>query len=449
MMVPVKNEKEFYKIYNKIKDIGSDDYYYASCPAAIRVKQDLQGEIFGEKVNSILNAGKFYAMIEGDRDLIVGLQGTEFCHDKFFKSIEKDGEDYFSLDHYENEYLEHWPVVTKEDLKKFEKAINAKRDVQESIPIFDEDVNRKPSQPKTAKEISAAINAKRLDDIEKNVPPEMRALPNWCPFKTFYNAEEKKTKKFVLNIKDGSWAKFNDPTTWTTFENAIAWARVNGGAGVSFAMKGSGLNCIDLDKCYNKETKEYSELGKKLLAELSGTYAERSVSGTGLHFFLKDQILENGKYKNRNQADKPDIEVFEEWGFVSMTGNKIFNTNQLAACPAPTKKFIQDSVGHKEQPKAIAHNTSMSNKSDNEVLDRIRKSKKATEFEALYNRGEDLCGDRSRTDLKLMNMLAFFSGGDVSQVERIFEGSALYRPEKGTNYVQYSAKRAVETLRTK
>ena len=45
--------------------------------------------------------------------------------------------------------------------------------------------------------------------------------------------------------------------------------------------------------------------------------------------------------------------------------------------------------------------------------------------------GEDICGDHSRSDFRLMSMLAFATAGDREQMTRIFESSGLYRPEPG------------------
>jgi primase-polymerase (primpol)-like protein len=86
--------------------------------------------------------------------------------------------------------------------------------------------------------------------------------------------------------------------------------------------------------------------------------------------------------------------------------------------------------------------------SANEVIERIRKSRMAREFNDLYA-GQDLNGDRSRSDLRLCGIAAFFSGGDAGITKEIFMSSGLYRGgEKSAGYVDRTVNLAVKNLRT-
>ena len=297
-------------------------------------------------------------------------------------------------------------------------------------------------QPKLSPvEYAQKMNNMRLDDLAKNVPAEMKALPNWCVLKIY--KKNGVTKKFVVNPNNpqGGWAKHNDPSNWTTFDKAMEYARKNNGAGLSFAIKGSGFNAFDLDHCYDKETKTYNETAKKFLADLPNSYAERSVSGTGLHIFTKGSVCENGKYNEARGGAA--VEVFETWGFVSMTGNVVDEQHKnLIDLPDEVKKSIQTEIGEKKVYQAPAQNRNQFHnyaRSDSEVIDVIRKSKRANEFESLMN-GTDLCGDHSRSDLRLMGILAYFTNSNTNQMETIFKQSKLYRPDKGNSYVERTAK---------
>ena len=297
-------------------------------------------------------------------------------------------------------------------------------------------------QPKLSPmEYAQKMNNMRLDNLTKNVPAEMKALPNWCVLKIY--KKDGVTKKFVVNPNNpqGGWAKHNDPSNWTTFDKAMEYARKNNGAGLSFAIKGSGFNAFDLDHCYDKETKTYNETAKKFLADLPNSYAERSVSGTGLHIFTKSSVCENGKYNEARGGAA--VEVFETWGFVSMTGNVVDEQHKnLVDLPDEVKKSIQTEIGEKKVYQAPAQNRNQFHnyaRSDSEVIDVIRKSKRANEFESLMN-GADLCGDHSRSDLRLMGILAYFTNSNTNQMETIFKQSKLYRPDKGDSYVERTAK---------
>ncbi|MCL2061498.1 MAG: zincin-like metallopeptidase domain-containing protein [Firmicutes bacterium] len=294
-------------------------------------------------------------------------------------------------------------------------------------------------------------NQDRIDAIERNTPAEMKTLPNWCVYKTFYDTQSKSRKKFILKAFDAPQgqkrASFNDPATWTDFASALKYARENGCEGLSFAMKGSGLNCIDLDGCY--ENGVYSNLAKAVMGDLKDTYGELSRSGNGLHYFLKDDLLENGKFKNRDRADKPSIEIFDTWGFISMTGARVNETSKLSAATPELKAFLQERVGEKAPvvKKPAYTNTA----ADSEVIERIRRSKKGADFDTLYNGGSMFsksggAPDNSRNDFAMLNILAFFTNCDASQMERIFRSSALYRPEKAQDYITRSVTNAIDTL---
>ena len=69
--------------------------------------------------------------------------------------------------------------------------------------------------------------------------------------------------------------------------------------------------------------------------------------------------------------------------------------------------------------------------SDDEVIELCRKAKNATKFERLYDHGDisEYAGDDSRADQALISLMAFYTQ-DPEQLDRVFRGSALYRPEK-------------------
>jgi AAA domain len=76
--------------------------------------------------------------------------------------------------------------------------------------------------------------------------------------------------------------------------------------------------------------------------------------------------------------------------------------------------------------------------SDEEVLALCRKARNAPKFERLYDRGDlsDYEGDDSRADQALVSMLAFYTQ-DPEQLDSLFRGSALHRPEKWGKRADY------------
>ena len=51
-----------------------------------------------------------------------------------------------------------------------------------------------------------------------SLPEKLKAMPNWVVWKSV--AKDGRLTKIPFNVKTGQWAKADDPTTWTTFENA-------------------------------------------------------------------------------------------------------------------------------------------------------------------------------------------------------------------------------------
>lgn len=290
-------------------------------------------------------------------------------------------------------------------------------------------------------------NAQALANIAKNVPGEMRAIPNWCVFRTRLNPEKGKRDKFLLSAKDGHWVKVNEPDRWTDFETAMQYAKANNCEGLSFVLDGkSGITCIDLDKCIDVDG-NFNAVAKKLTDEIKGTYVEKSVSGNGVHIWLKDDVLK-GKYKNSAITSDGELEVYDNDHIISITGNMLSDTNELGKCPMSTMNYLRGALGEKLQQTLLANRNARQGYqagSDRDVVERIRRSKKGAEFDELYS-GKGISGDRSRDDMKLANILAFFTDGDAAQMLRIIKESGLYRPEKPDDYYIHTIGKAIDTL---
>lgn len=304
--------------------------------------------------------------------------------------------------------------------------------------------------PKGTKTVSAWIAAKRekrLSAIEKNVPQEMKDLPQWCAFSTAKD-ENGGFKKKIWNcnaVGAKTWAKSNDPSTWACFSAALEYARKNGCDGLSFALTPeSGIFCVDLDDC--KTNGKYTDTAWGVYNAAKQTYCERSVSGEGLHFFGKKAPgVDFSELGNKN-ADST-FEFYDRSRFMSVTGDVFMKSKSELRVFSDSDRLIpiikgQLPVKQELKPVTVNHNTA----SDEDVIVRIRRSKKAAEFDRMFA-GENICGDRSRTDLKMMNMLGFFTNGDAEQMKRIFESSGLYRAgEKSRGYIDKTIQKALGSM---
>ena len=89
------------------------------------------------------------------------------------------------------------------------------------------------------------------------------------------------------------------------------------------------------------------------------------------------------------------------------------------------------------------------NLSDEEVIGRARNACSGATFSALWNGDTSGYGSHSEADLALCNMLAYWTGGNAEQADRLFRASGLMREkwdrrQSGTTYGAQTVQKAVE-----
>lgn len=292
-------------------------------------------------------------------------------------------------------------------------------------------------------------------DISKTIPQEMQDMPHWVAFRTRTvrklqsdGTEKDRLKKMLYDChkypygKQDPWASSIDPATWTTFDGAREYARKYGLNGVAFALKNSGIACVDLDHHVSDDGKK-SDLAEIYLAAAKNTYCEKSASGHGIHIFYKGAKPNNKCSKN----DEINVECYDDSRFICITGNLIDGAKNVVSQPTEALLSLLNSNLKDRTPPRRTDLQSSCSVSDNEVIERIMRSKKQDVFVRMFYRGELTVNDNhSDTDLSLMNILSFYNGGDPYQAENMFRQSALYRPEKGDKYVKITAEKACSSL---
>ena len=278
-----------------------------------------------------------------------------------------------------------------------------------------------------------------LARIEKNIPSEMKDLTRWAVFKVYKDKDDGKKKKVIINCKTGKWASSKNEETWADFSTAIDYAKKNHAEGLSFCLTESGFTCIDLDGCFDEQG-NLSAIAKDIL-NMTNSLTEKSVSGKGLHIFLKGNFLEG--YKIR--ADK-GLEVFDN-KFISLTGNLLEESRSVILEPSSVlKDFLKESLKKKATVYQTEYKSPYKLSDDEVVLKKIARSKCAVEFEKLYM-GIDLLGNPSKSDFRLMGILVYFTNGDKEQCFRLFKNSGLYRLKKGDKYLETTFYNALKTTK--
>lgn len=296
-----------------------------------------------------------------------------------------------------------------------------------------ESAYRRPSEE--SKKQFAAVEER----LRQSVPAEMKARPNWVVMRTQENEEKGRADTFMIDVHTGKSAQANDPNTWTDFDTACEYARENGGVALGYALDGNDqVACIDLGECV-KEDGKYTDIAERVIQCANKTYTEYSLDGNGLHILgtTYDTDL-------RAFGKDEDLAFYRKSHFVAMTGNGA-GYSRLASFDTPDMKALLERKCEKRQDWSGAGEgvEGLSAMGDRDVVEKACSAAKGDVFSALY-RGEDLKKNREKSDMSLMNRLAFWCNGDKEQMLRIFATSGLYRPDKSPDYYENAAIKAVQ-----
>lgn len=258
---------------------------------------------------------------------------------------------------------------------------------------------------------------------EENIPKELKAKKQWVCYRK--KLIDGKTRKMMLNPANLSYAKCNDPSTWSTFLTGMKALRNKklGMDGLAFVLT-NGYVFIDTDHSID-EKGNVNEVTKKLLEMLPGTYAERSCSGHGIHIICKGNMPKNAKKRN----DSLGVEMYETKRFLCMTGDVIDDRREITDCSDAIAEISKSIVGI-SQPRIILPRTTPT-MSDNEIMVKIRNSAQWSKFERLYSGDISAYPSASNADYAMVRILAFWTQ-DKAQIESIMRSSGLAR-EKWNN----------------
>lgn len=145
------------------------------------------------------------------------------------------------------------------------------------------------------------------------LPDALRSLASSVQWVAWDSVNGRKVPKSAY----GGNAKANDPTTWSTFEEAAEAARKNGYAGIGIELD-NGLIGIDLDHCMEDgKLKPWAQE----IVDAIGSYAEISPSGDGVHILA---LASTDKVGAVGRADHTKgIEVYNHGRYFTVTGNAI------------------------------------------------------------------------------------------------------------------------------
>ena len=279
----------------------------------------------------------------------------------------------------------------------------------------------------------------------RNIPQDVRSCL-FCTWKYVRKKGQEKPTKVPYDPRTGFRASTRDPGTFTGFDTAMARYEKGGYDGIGILVKGS-VAAFDIDGCIDADG-NLSPLAASVLGEFKNCYVEVSPSGTGLRGFFKTAdgfIYDKEKY----YIKRGGLEIYVPGvtnRFVTVTGNVYRDGTACDETEAlghvleahMVRRGVVASLPEDFEPHSFL--------TDDEALAKAMKNKK---FADCYRGGwESLFDSQSEADMSALSILAFYCGGDMEQMARIFEGSSLMRSKfadsRGlTEYAVNTMKKAV------
>jgi len=172
---------------------------------------------------------------------------------------------------------------------------------------------------------------------------DLKLQPRWV----CYDAN-----KAPIDVRTGKYAKSTDPTTWTTYEIAKAYADRRGLPGVGFVFNGDGIVGIDLDDALESigEDEDGAPMYKRHayavhLMNLNTSYAEVSPSKTGIHIIGTATIPQSLK----QPLEGIGVEVYATARYFTFTEDIIGDCEELNSIQDIVNQIFDD-VEHNKEP---------------------------------------------------------------------------------------------------
>jgi primase-like protein/uncharacterized protein DUF3987 len=210
-------------------------------------------------------------------------------------------------------------------------------------------------------------DAKPTYRFHASAPPpalrEYRPQPRWVTWGYIFRGG--KWTKVPFDPKIGNTAKVSDPSTWGTFDQALALLKRKPDlAGIGIVLvKDDDLSGFDIDHCIS-DSGTYTMLASEIIA-LAETYAEVSPSGEGIRGFVNGKAARTLKVSGLN-----NVEVYNDGRYLTVTGDHIDGTPYVLS-PAPRTLARLDQERPPEPPPRAAGQSPRGDEADR-IRDALR-----------------------------------------------------------------------------
>jgi len=289
--------------------------------------------------------------------------------------------------------------------------------------------------------------------IDKSIlPTEMCVREQWICWR-----EEKRngdTTKIPVDPESGDFASSTDDRTWSDIETALEYASTGKADGIGFVFtRTDPLVGIDLDKCRDPETGKPDKDVKKIVQRLD-SYTEVSPSGSGYHVLIQGDLPDG---RNRRGG----IEMYDQSRFFTVTADHVSGTptsinERQDALEAVHEEFVAEddtdedidaTTGGRRDDSGQGQTLGLE---DEVLLEKARSAGNGDKFDRLWRGNISGYDSQSEADMALCCLLAFWTGGNRLQMDRLFRQSGLIRGKwddvhhaDGSTYGEKTLERAI------
>lgn len=290
------------------------------------------------------------------------------------------------------------------------------------------------------------VNKDRVLYDYSGVPPDAKAEGLFCLYRIEAKSRDAPKLDKIPYTRYGNRADSGNRSDFGSFADIHEVYEQGGYEGIGM---GNFLYCmVDVDDCIHDG--ELDERGRDII-ETVNSYTEISPSGTGAHIFCKADHLDydRGRYYINNR--KVHVEVYVPGTtnrFLTMTGKCIHGNaieERSEELKAVLEKYMVRPQADKPIPKVEAPGSYFS---DEEALRKMFASKQGEKARELWEGNIPDGKTHSEADMAFAEICAFWCGGDIEQMDRLFRQSGLMRdkwdrPQSGSTYGYITLEKAV------
>ena len=273
---------------------------------------------------------------------------------------------------------------------------------------------------------------------------QLRAERRWCVWKKEARPSGMTKVPYISATDRG---KSNDPACWIEYGDAAQIKETNPDvAGLGFFLSAREeqsemtLCVIDVDAHHTEEGD--NPLADELLHHFSGTYIERSPSGTGYHIICNMQKAsiprdQNDRFAYYLKNSDKELEIYIgglTHRFMTFTGDRVSDGEMITDQTEQVLAFLNTYMRKPEQRRYTEPAATVPT-ADVDIQERLniaRRSKYGEKFRKLYDDGDwasQSSRSQSEADLYLARQLCYWLGPDAEKIDEAFRASHLFRPK--------------------